>query len=43
MKCKLIFNEFDKTWDCPCHGSRYNIDGKVIKGPSNYSIIPKKD
>ena len=42
MKCKLIFNEFDKTWDCPCHGSRYNIDGKVIKGPSNYSIKPKK-
>jgi len=41
MKCKLIFNEFDKTWDCPCHGSRYNIDGKVIKGPSNYSIIKK--
>ncbi len=42
LKCKLIFNEFDKTWDCPCHGSRYTIDGKVIKGPSNYSIIPKK-
>lgn len=42
LKCKLIFNEFDKTWDCPCHGSRYTIDGKVIKGPSTYSIIPKK-
>lgn len=42
LKCKLIFNEFDKTWDCPCHGSRYTIDGKIIKGPSNYSIIPKK-
>lgn len=41
LKCKLIFNELDKTWDCPCHGSRYTIDGKVIKGPSNYSIIPK--
>ena len=42
LKCKLIFNEFDKTWDCPCHGSRYTLDGKVIKGPSTYSIIPKK-
>lgn len=42
LKCKLILNEIDKTWDCPCHGSRYTIDGKVIKGPSNYSIIPKK-
>lgn len=42
LKCKLIFNEFNNTWDCPCHGSRYDIDGKVIKGPSNYSITPKK-
>ena len=38
MKCKLTFNKFDKTWDCPCHGSRYDIDGKIIKGPSNHSI-----
>lgn len=42
MKCKLIFNELDKTWDCPCHGSRYTIDGKIIKGPSTYSIIIKR-
>lgn len=42
MKCKLIFNELDKTWDCPCHGSRYTIDGKIIKGPSTYSIITKR-
>lgn len=42
LGCKLIFNDFDKTWDCPCHGSRYNIDGKVIHGPSHYSIKPKK-
>ncbi|MBP3920369.1 MAG: FAD-dependent oxidoreductase [Bacilli bacterium] len=42
MGCKLIFNFLDKTWDCPCHGSRFNVDGKVIKGPSNYSIAPKK-
>ena len=41
LKCKLIFNEFDKTWDCPCHGSRYTIDGKVIKGPSTYSITKR--
>ena len=42
IKCKLIFNELDKTWDCPCHGSRYTIDGKIIKGPSTYSIIIKR-
>ena len=38
MKCGLIFNEIDKTWDCPCHGSRFNIDGNAIKGPSIYDI-----
>ena len=41
MKCGLIFNEVEKTWDCPCHGSRFDIDGKVIEGPSNYSITYK--
>ncbi|MBQ8892077.1 MAG: Rieske 2Fe-2S domain-containing protein [Bacilli bacterium] len=38
MKCKLIFNEKELTWDCPCHGSRFTIDGKVINGPSIYDI-----
>ena len=41
MKCNLIFNNIDKTWDCPCHGSRFDIDGKVIKGPSVYNISVK--
>ena len=38
MKCSLIFNFMDKTWDCPCHGSRFDIDGNVIKGPSVLNI-----
>lgn len=38
MKCNLIFNYIDKTWDCPCHGSRFTIDGDVIEGPSVYNI-----
>lgn len=38
MKCNLIFNNLDKTWDCPCHGSRFDIDGNVIEGPSVYDI-----
>lgn len=38
MKCNLMFNTVDKTWDCPCHGSRFDIDGKAIKGPSVYNI-----
>jgi len=38
MKCSLIFNETEKTWDCPCHGSRFDIKGNVITGPSTHSI-----
>ena len=42
LKCSLIFNEFEKTWDCPCHGSRFNLDGDCIAGPSRYNIRYKK-
>ena len=42
MKCNLNFNFVDKTWDCPCHGSRFDIDGNVVKGPSFCSIKVEK-
>jgi len=42
LKCSLIFNEIERTWDCPCHGSRFDIDGECIKGPSNYDITYKE-
>ncbi len=42
MGCSLIFNEVEKTWDCPCHASRFDIDGNCIKGPSTYDISYKK-
>ena len=38
MKCRLIFNDKEYTWDCPCHGSRFTLDGKVINGPSKFDI-----
>ena len=41
LTCGLLFNEIEKTWDCPCHGSRFDIDGNVIEGPSNYNITYK--
>jgi len=40
--CSLIFNEKEKTWDCPCHSSRFDIDGNCIKGPSTFDISYKK-
>lgn len=38
LGCSLIFNETEKTWDCPCHSSRFDVDGNCIKGPSNKNI-----
>ena len=38
LKCNLLFNEVEKTWDCPCHGSRFDLFGNVIAGPSKYNI-----
>ncbi len=38
MKCSLVFNMVEKTWDCPCHGSRFNVDGAVIQGPAKKDI-----
>jgi glycine/D-amino acid oxidase-like deaminating enzyme/nitrite reductase/ring-hydroxylating ferredoxin subunit len=32
--CTLVWNTAEKTWDCPCHGSRYNYYGQVIHGPA---------
>lgn len=34
LGCELSFNNLDKTWDCPCHGSKFSYDGKCIYGPS---------
>src|SRR3954452_21479016 len=34
MGCFVAFNAAEKSWDCPCHGSRYDIGGQVIEGPA---------
>ena len=38
LGCELTWNEVTKTWDCPCHGSRYEHDGKLIEGPAVHDL-----
>ncbi|WP_229859452.1 FAD-dependent oxidoreductase [Streptomyces poonensis] len=34
LGCIVSFNSAERSWDCPCHGSRFDVDGKVIQGPA---------
>lgn len=34
MGCELNWNSAEESWDCPCHGSRFTYEGKIITGPA---------
>lgn len=38
LGCALNYNDVEHTWDCPCHGSRFDEDGNIIENPANENL-----
>ncbi len=44
LGCELRFNEAERSWDCPCHGSRFDAtDGRVLEGPAVKPLTPLEE
>ena len=41
LGCIVRFNVAERSWDCPCHGSRYDVDGAVLQGPATRALAPR--
>ena len=40
LGCDVEWNDSENSWDCPCHGSRFNKDGSLLKGPARRGLDP---
>jgi len=41
LGCLVRFNGAERSWDCPCHGSRFDVDGDVLEGPAVKALEPR--
>ncbi|MFH8798546.1 FAD-dependent oxidoreductase [Streptomyces sp. NPDC017936] len=42
LGCLVAFNRAERAWECPCHGSRFDVQGKVIQGPAQQPLERKE-
>jgi Rieske Fe-S protein len=40
LGCLLMWNPDDLSWDCPCHGSRFDVDGNLLGDPAQENLAP---
>lgn len=38
LGCQLVWNPDEKSWDCPCHGSRFDYQGRLLDGPAQSTV-----
>ena len=43
MGCQLEWNPEERSWDCPCHGSRFDYTGHRLSEPAKAALKPCKD
>jgi glycine/D-amino acid oxidase-like deaminating enzyme/nitrite reductase/ring-hydroxylating ferredoxin subunit len=41
LGCQVNWNRAERSWDCPCHGSRFAVDGRVLEGPAVHPLERK--